>query len=182
MVERAAHNGFAAGSIPAEPILKCNIMDFNFKIYKLMKLKKYLRKSSLFFLFDSVKLTKKKWTVNEQNLKKLKLSYYKPSNKITIKTFRSSLYKNFNFTIIGFILLISSCHTKTELKLFSIVKSLKPSFILVSVKLNNKIYSIAQIKRLDNLSYNKNVFSLYRIFNQQLKISYILTISKETSK
>lgn len=153
-------------------------MDFNFKTYKLIKLKKYFSKNSLFFLFDSVKLNKKNWTFNEQNLKKLKLRYYKPLNKITIKTFKSSIYKNFYFNLIGFIFFINPCYKKNELKLFSIIKFLKPSFILISVKLNNKIYSIAQIKRLDNLSYHKNVFSLYRIFNKQLKISYILTKQK----
>lgn len=157
-------------------------MGFNFKTYKLIQLKKYLRKNGFFFLFDSVKLNKKKWTLNEQNLKKLKLRYYKPSNKITIKIFKSSIYKNFNFNIIGFIFFISSCYKRTELKLSHVLKFLKPSFVLISAKLNNKIYSIAQIKRLDILSYNKNIFSLYRIFKIQLKICCILNNKKEISK
>lgn len=180
MVECAAHNCFVAGSNPAEPIITFKNMEFNFKNYKLIKLKKYLRKKGLFFLFDSIKLNKKKWIFNEQNLKKLKLKYYKPSNKITIKIFDNSIYKNFGFNIVGFIFFVCPCQKQTELKLFFIIKFLKPSFILISIKLNNRIYSIAQIKRLNSLSYNENIFFLYKILNKQLKISYILTNKKKT--
>lgn len=157
-------------------------MKLNFKNYKLIKLKNYLRKSSLFFLFDSIKLNKKKWTLNEQNLKNLKLTYYKPTNKITIKTFIHSIYKNFSFNIIGFLFFINSCNKRTELVLPFITKTLKPSFILISIKLNNKFYSVAQIKRLNSLSYNKNVFCLCQIFNKQLKMNYFLINKKEILK
>nr|AEP20726.1 ORF138 [Kryptoperidinium foliaceum endosymbiont] len=130
-------------------------MDFNSKTYQAVKLKKYLKNNGLFFLFHSTKLSSIKWTVIEQNLKKLKLSYHKPLNKTTIKTFKSSIYKNFGSNIAGFLLFINSRYKTTALSLSSIIKSLKPSFILTSVKLNNKIYSTTQIKGLNELSYKK---------------------------
>lgn len=157
-------------------------MDFNFKTYQIVKLKKYFKKNGLFFLFHSAKLNLTRWTLTEQNLKKLKLSYYKPLNKTTVKTFKSSIYKNFSSNIAGFILFINSSYKTTELNLASIMKVLKPSFTLVSIKLNNKVYSTAQIKGLNDLSYNKSVFSLYKVLDKQLKTSYILTNKKKISK
>jgi hypothetical protein len=157
-------------------------MDFNFKTYQIVKLKKYFKKNGLFFLFHSAKLNLTKWTLTEQNLKKLKLMYYKPLNKTTVKTFKSSIYKNFSSNIAGFILFINSRYKTTELNLSLIIKSLKPSFTLVSIKLNNKVYSTAQLKGLDNLSYNKSVFNLYKVLDKQLKTSYILTNKQKISK
>ena len=157
-------------------------MDFNFKTYQIVKLKKYLKKNGLFFLFHSAKLNLTKWTLTEQNLKKLKLSYYKPLNKTTVKTFKNSIYKNFSFNIAGFIVFINSSYKTTELNLSSIIKILKPSFTLVSIKLNNKLYSTAQIKGLNDLSYNKSVFNLYKVLDKQLKTSYVLTNKKKFSK
>lgn len=181
-VERAAHNGFVVGSNPARPI-NCNYpMDFNFKTYQIVKLKEYFKNQSLFFLFHSAKLNLTRWTSTEQNLKKLKLSYYKPLNKTTVKTFKNSIYKNFSSNIAGFILFINSNSKKIELNLPTIVKNLKPSFTLVAIKLNNKVYSTTQLKELNSLSYNKSVFNLYKVLDKQLKTSYILTNKKRTSK
>jgi len=157
-------------------------MDFNFKTYQILKLKKYFKKNGLFFLFHSAKLSLTKWTVTEQNLKKLKLSYYKPLNKTTVKTFKNSIYKNLSSNITGFILFINSSYKTTELNLTSVLKVLKPSFTLVSIKLNNKIYSTAQVKGLNDLSYNKSVFNFYKVLDKQLKTTYVLTNRKKSSK
>lgn len=183
MVERAAHNGFVVGSNPARPIQSFSLtMDFNFKTYQIIKLKKYFKNNGLFLLFHSAKLNSTKWTFTEQNLKKLKLNYYKPLNKTTITTFKNSIYKNFSSSIAGFILLVNSSYKITALNLTSIVKSLSPSFTLVSIKLNNKVYSTSQLKRLNDLSYNKSVFNLYKVLDKQLKTTYILTNKKKISK
>lgn len=157
-------------------------MDFNFKTYQVVKLKKYFKTNGLFFLFHSTKLSLTKWTLIEQNLKKLKLSYYKPLNKTTIKTFKSSVYRNFGSNIAGFLLFVGSRYKKTTLSLPFIIKNLKPSFTLTSVKLNNKIYSTTQIKGLNELSYKKSIFTLYKILDRQLKTSYVLTNKKKLSK
>nr|YP_009485528.1 hypothetical protein [Nitzschia alba]AVR57592.1 hypothetical protein [Nitzschia alba] len=157
-------------------------MDFNFKTYQIVKLKKYFKNNGFFFLFHSAKLNETKWALTEQNLKKLKLNYYKPLNKTTIKTFKSSIFKNFDANIAGFILFISSNYKTTELNLQSIIKALKLSFSLVSVKLNNKIYSTSQLKGLNDLSYKKSVFNLHKVLDKHLKTSYVLTNKKKISK
>ena len=157
-------------------------MDFNFKTYQIAKLKKYLKNESLFLLFNSTKLSITKWTFTEQNLKKLKLDYSKFLNKTTVKTFKNSIYKNFSSNIVGFILFVNSNQKHIELNLTSLAKILKSSFTLISIKLNNKIYSTSQIKGLSDLSYNKSVFNLYRVLDKQLKTTYLLTSKKKVSK
>jgi hypothetical protein len=157
-------------------------MDFNSKTYQSIKLKKYFKKKSLFLLFNSTKSNSVKWTLIEQNLRKLKLDYNKFLNKITVRTLQNSVYKNFSSNIAGFILFVNlNCKT-TELNLNSIFKVLKLSFILISIKLNNKIYSPVQLKGLSELSYNKSIFNFYKVLDKQLKTSYLLTNKKRISK
>jgi len=133
-------------------------------------------------LFHSVKLSSKKWVITEQNLKKLKVSYYKPLNKVTEKTLKHSIYKNISSNVAGFVLLVNTRYKTTNLKLQHLVKSLKSSFTLVSIKLNNKIYSTSQVKGLNDLSYEKSAFNLHKLLNKHLKTSYILTNKRDSSK
>jgi hypothetical protein len=133
-------------------------------------------------LFHSAKLNLTKWTNTEQNLKKLKLNYYKPLNGTTFKTFKTSIYQNFSSVVGGFIIFINTNYKTTELDLSSVIKSMKPFFVLISVKLNNKIYSPAQLKGMKNLSYNKNMFNFHKSLDKHLKTSYMLTNKKNTLK
>jgi hypothetical protein len=153
-------------------------MDFNSKNYQSIKLKNFFKTNNFFFLFHSARLNSKQWTQTEQNLKKLKLTYSKALNGITLKLFKDSIYKNLSPMICGFVLFVSSNYKTTELQLNSVKKDLKPSFELISVKLNNKIHSTSQLKGLSTLSYRKNVFNLHRSLDRYLKTSYLLTKKK----
>ena len=153
-------------------------MDFNSKDYQSIKLKKFFKANDFFFLFHSAKLDLNQWTHTEQNLKKLKLRYSKILNGTLLKSFKNSIYKNASSVICGFVLLIRSNFKTTKLPFKSVKKNLKPSFELISVKLNNKMYSTSQLKGLNSLSYRTNVFNLYKSFDQHLKASYALTKKK----
>ena len=59
-----------------------------------------------------------------------------------------------------------------------LIKNLKPSFSLISLKLNNKIYSPAQLKGVKSFSYKKNMFNLHKSLDRHLKTSYRLTNKK----
>ena len=157
-------------------------MDFNSKNYQIIKLKKYFKSNDLFLLFQSAKLDSTNWTSTEQALKKLKLDYYKPLNKTTVKTLKNSIYKNYASSIAGFILFINPTYRSSELNLQSLLKSLSPSFTLLSLKLNDKIYSPAQLKGLQDLSYEKSMFNLHKVLDRQLKATYVLTNKNEISK
>jgi|SRR6056300_112049 len=154
-------------------------MDFNLKNYQIFKLKKYLKKNDFFLVFHSSKLNSTKWIEMEQILKKLKLNYYKPLNGTALKTFKGSIYQNFSSIIAGFVLFVNSQYKTTQQNLPEVLKSLKPSFVLISVKLNNKIYSPAQLKGMQDLSYKKNMFNFYRSLDKHLKTTYVLTNKKE---
>lgn len=157
------------------------MMDFNTKSYQIFKLKKYFKNNDFFLLFHSAKLNSVKWLNTEQNLKKLKLGYYKPLNRTSVKTLQNSIYKNFTSSIGGFVLFVNSLYKDTELNLQTIVKNLKPSFVLIGIKLNNKIYSTSQLKGMKDLSYKRNVFTLHQTLDKYLKTSYTLT-NKGTKK
>jgi hypothetical protein len=150
-------------------------MDLNSKTYKIKKIKKYVKKNELFFFFNTTKLKKKDWTKVEQNLRRLKLNYYKVFNGTTLKTVKNSIYKNFFNIVCGVVLLI-----KPQFKFIIIEKKLleketRPLFTLLSVKLNNKIYSTQQIKKLDTFSYKQNLFNLNQSLNKILKATYIFS-------
>ena len=153
-------------------------MDFNLKDYQIFKLKKYFKNNSFFFLFHSAKLNLNQWIAVEQELKKLKLNYYKTLNGTTLKTLEKSVYKKSSPIITNFVILIDSKFKTTEFDLEQLTKDLKPSFALISVKLNNKIYSSTQLKGVKSLSYKKNMFNLHRSLDQHLKASYRLTNKK----
>ena len=154
-------------------------MDFNLKDYQIFKLKKYFKNNSFFFLFHSAKLNLNQWIAVEQELKKLKLNYYKTLNGTTLKTFEKSIYKNSSPLITNFVIFIDSKFKSTEFDLEQLTKNLKPSFSLIALKLNNKIYSPAQLKGVKSLSYKKNMFNLHRSLDQHLKTSYRLTNNKK---
>jgi len=153
-------------------------MDFNLKDYQIFKLKKYFKNNGFFFLFHSAKLSLNQWITVEQELKKLKLNYYKTLNGTTLKTLEKSIYKNFSPIVTNFVILIDSKFKTAEFDLDRLTRDLKPSFSLISLKLNNKIYSSAQLKGVKSLSYKKNMFNLHRSLDQHLKTSYRLTNKK----
>jgi len=130
-------------------------------------------------LFHSAKSNLNKWTSVEQNLKKLKLSYYKPLNGTTVKTLKTSVYQNFSAVVNGFVLFINLNHKTTGLDYNSTIKNLKSSFSLISVKLNNKIYSPVQLRGIKKLSHKQTQFVLYKTLSKHLKTSYVLTKNKK---
>nr|YP_010120180.1 hypothetical protein KQ351_mgp25 [Pseudo-nitzschia micropora]QRC76534.1 hypothetical protein [Pseudo-nitzschia micropora] len=157
-------------------------MDFNSKDYQNVKLKNFFKTNGFFLWFHSAKLDLNQWTDTEQNLKKLKLNYSKALNGITLKLFKDSIYTNISPIVCSFVLFINSNYKTTELQLNSMEKNLKPSFKLISVKLNNKIYSTSQLKGLNDFSYKKSIFNLHSSLDQHLKTSYVLTRKKKVSK
>jgi len=152
-----------------------------FKIYRTFKFNTYIKKNAFLFFFQSNKSNSVIWKKNEQKLTKLKLVYYKLINKIVLKTFKNSIYKNFTPLICGVILLLKS-NTK-QIKNYKIIeKTLTNNFSLLCVKLNNKIYSVNEIKNLQSVSYQKNMFFLFQTLEKYSKIIYITNSEHKSSK
>ena len=153
-------------------------MDFNSKNYQKIKLKNFFKTNGFFFLFHSAKLDLNQWTQTEQALKKLKLNYSKALNGTLLKLFKNSIYANLSPVICGFVLFVNPSYKTTELEPNVVKQKLKPSFELILVKLNNKIYSPSQLKGLNSFSYKKNLLNLHRSLDRYLKTSYLLTKKK----
>ena len=155
-------------------------MDFNLKKYRVLKVKKKLKKSELIFFFNSAKINSNKWIKIEKQLKKLKLKYHQIFNNTTLKTIKNSIYINLNQLISGVLLLIKPIHKSTPIDLKLIKKNLEPLFILLIIKLNNKIYITKQLKNLNTLSYKKTIFNFYNNLEKCLKTSNKLTSNKKS--
>lgn len=170
MVEHAAHNGIVVGSNPAKPIIK--IMHFESRDYQFLKIKQHLKNKFLLFSNGANK-TSQDWLVVEQTLSNANLKYYKIYNKIASKVLKNSIYKNIGQMIKGTFFFLKLSETSLQLnkqKLFDSLKSVL--FTLLSIKLNNKVYSITQIKNIKSLKYKNNMALLYQFFLVNLKYVY----------
>ena len=154
-------------------------MHFTLKSYQILKLKNYFKNKSLFIVFHCAKLNLKDWMKTEQKLKKLKLSYFKPLNKITVKELKNSIYSNYSSIINGSVLFVSFEAGKDSQEMVQnlneLEKSLKPLFVTVSLKLNNKLYSPQQLSKFQTFGYKENMFKFHKVLNKSLKTSYVLT-------
>jgi hypothetical protein len=155
-------------------------MDFNLKKYRVLKVKKKFKKSELIFFFNSSKIKSNKWITIEKQLKKLKLKYYQIFNNTTFKTIKNSIYTNINQIVSGVILLIKPTHKSTQIELRVIKKFLDSLFVLLFIKLNNKVYTTTQLKNLNVLSYKKTVFNFHNSLEKCLKTSNRLTMNKKS--
>ena len=163
MVERAAHNGFVVGSNPARPIkhIKIHSMKFDLKDFQIFKLKKYFKNHKFFFIFHAAKSQAKDWKKTEQNLKKLKLTYYKTLNGTSIKTLNNSIYKNYTGLVNSMEVFVKPVFNSTSFEYNTIKKSLNNNFLLIAIKLNNNIYSTSQLKNIKALSFETLLTSLF---------------------
>ena len=153
-------------------------MDFNLKKYRVLKVKKELKKSELILFFNSAKIKSNKWIAIEKQLKKLKLKYHQIFNNTTLKTVENSIFTNINKIISGIVILVKPVHKSTIIELKSLKKDLGPLFVLLFVKLNNKLYNTAQLKNLNSFTYKKTVFNFHSNLEKCLKTSYRLTNNK----
>jgi len=146
-------------------------MKFELKFYKFYKLKSFLKTNPLFFIYHSSSLDTKNWKVLEQKLTKLKLNCYKIHNNILTKIIMKSVLKNIVPLINGPILIVSLKKRQLNELNFKKMSTLHPSLQLISFKLNNKCYTLEQIKNLQNLSFEGNVTILKRLIKNLNKIS-----------
>lgn len=171
MVERTAHNGLDVGSIPTKP--KNKKMEFTNPIYKTNKVRLYIKKNCIFFLFNGSTIKSCDWIPTEQNLKSMNFKHYKVLNKTTIKTFNKSIYQLTKTTING-----TTFFIKPNLNVKSITKQLILKvfdpllFSLIAIKINNKIYSSKQVKDVLSLNYKTNKLFLYQFRITNLKLYF----------
>jgi hypothetical protein len=159
-------------------------MQLNFRQYQISKTRKYLIKNNFLILSIGSNQNSQNWLQIEQGLKKLKLNYHKLYNNITKKTIKNSIFKNSLNMINSTFFFLKPNFNKANNFLIkpSIINNLKSIFFTVlSIKLNNQIYSISQFKNIKSLTYKNNMAIMYQFLLTHLKFSYRLN-SKKFSK
>ena len=66
-------------------------------------------------------------------------------------------------------------YKSTKLDIKTLNKKLDNLFIILLIKLNNKIYITSQFKNLKEFSYQTSIFNFNRNLNRYLKSTYKLT-------
>nr|UXN44323.1 hypothetical protein [Haslea karadagensis] len=153
-------------------------MHFELRDYQFLKVKQYLKQKFLLFS-NGASQTSTNWLAIEQSLSKSNLKYYKVYNKIALKVLTNSVYNNIKQVIKGtffFLKLDGNTNLLTKQQLFKKLKSV--FFTLLSIKLNNKIYSIVQIKKIKSLNYKSNMSIFYQFLSANLKSVYGITYKK----
>lgn len=148
----------------------------NFRTYQMLKIKSCLNNNSLLLFLNCQNQTRGNWLKIEQGLKKLKLNYYKVYNKLAVKSFKSSIFSNFNAFISSSFFIIKLDQALLKINLNNIfIENLKTlGFTCLAVKINNKIYSFAQLKTMKSLTYNNNMAIIYQFLATHLKTLTIL--------
>ena len=155
-------------------------MDFKLKKYRILKIKNQLKNSGLLLFFNSAKIKSNKWILIEKQLKKLKLQYNQIFNKTTSKTLNNSIYKNINQIVCSVIILVKPNYKSTQINIKSLKKDLEPLFVLLFLKLNNKIYTYPQLQTLNTLSHRKTVLNFNISLEKCLKTTVKLTQNKKS--
>lgn len=149
-------------------------MEITSKIYQIDKTKKYIKKNNLFFLFNGVNCNSIDWLIIDQNFKLINFKYQKVVNKNINKAVEKSIYCNINTATTGLFFFIKP---NKEIKfipkktLFNKFESF--NFTLLALKLNNKIYSVKNIKQINFLDYTENNLLLFQSLNVNLKFCSI---------
>jgi hypothetical protein len=145
-------------------------MKLQFQEYQFWKIKNYLKKNKLFFFFNSSRIKSSSWLNADQIIKKFQWNYYTVHNNSILNIIIPSIYKNNHQIICSIILLIKQNFQKTYFILQNI-DYLKPFFEPLTLKLNNKIYSIVQIKNLKPFHFIKTIETLKKVLILNIRIS-----------
>jgi len=144
-------------------------MELSSKKYNITKTNNYF-KTNLLFLFNGLNRNSNDWTLVEQNLKKINFNYYKLLNKTSKLAIKKSIYKNLTVSLNGVTFIVKSIKSNERLKQISLNKFQPLLFNLISIKLNNRIYSAKQLQTLNCLNYCENKLVLYKFGVANLKI------------
>jgi hypothetical protein len=143
-------------------------MEFKSKKYKFSKIKNYIKTNNFFIFYNGNNLNLKNWIIIEQQLKYLKLDYYKTYNTVTKKILENSIYVNFKPLINGLILLIKP-NKKTKVHFKNLI-NLNTVLIPIGIKTNKNFYNTVQLKNFYSLEYQINIAILVNSLKTSLKI------------
>jgi hypothetical protein len=147
-------------------------MEFSSKDYQKKKTKNYVIKNNLFFFFNGINRKSNAWINIEQEIQNLSFSYYKILNTISKNTLNNSIYKNVTPLINSVTFLLKPLDNSKEITRQKILTNFEPLvFILLAIKLNNKIYSKNQLINKFSFKYKENKLLFFQFNATNIKIS-----------
>lgn len=152
-------------------------MKINFKIYQVSRTKNYLLKNNFILFSYNANQNSFYWLLKEQGLHELNFNYYKICNNTTTTIVEKTIFKNFLQIIKSpfFLLRTTKTHNKLLINKNLLFKNFQNiQFNIHSLKLNNKLYSTSQLKKINSLGYNNSMEILYQFLITNLKICYNL--------
>lgn len=140
------------------------------KIYKLNKNKNYIKTNNLLFFLNGTNIKSNDWIKTEQKLKSDNFNYYKIFNKSILITLNKSIYCNIKSSIIASLVLFVTPKDNNKILNKKVLTKLELlNFIVLSLNLNNKIYSIITLKKINSFVYYSNKLILYKFLIANLK-------------
>ena len=147
-------------------------MNKNFKIYKLCKVKTFIKKSPLILISHTLNLNSNKWLKIEQNLINSNLKYYKLKNAVTKQALTKSIFFNVLPIFNGSLCFIYPKNYKNFNENFQNLIKINKTMPILAIKLNKKIYSKTQLENISNLNYKQNIKILNKTLKNLLKFPY----------
>lgn len=146
-------------------------MELTQRDYVLKKTKNYLKKGTLFIFCNGINKNAKEWLVTEQALRKLPVKSYKIFNKATLETVQNSIYFNTINTIacVGFFITLAK-GTKEPVKQHLLNDLEVLLFTVLSIKLNNTLFSKTQLQNLSTFNYQENYILFLQFRTIELKL------------
>ena len=150
-------------------------MNLNLKSYKLLKTKVLIENNSLILIFNKLNMNDKIESSTFLN----NYQSYLIRTKLTKKILKNSILCNLDFLINGTVVLIVLKKKKIEKDRFNlkVLTELKTQTLFAGIKLNNKLYSSAQLRKASTLDYNKNIKKFRNLLNFHL-VSNSLKLKK----
>jgi hypothetical protein len=151
-------------------------MKLTIKDYKTLKIKEHLKKEDLLLFYNGVNKNSFDLLLTKQKLRTICLNYHKIFNQTTIEVLENSVYKNIKPTIEGATFLVKPATNCMLLTKSILLNSFESSlFNMLTIKLNNKIYSLKQLKGSNSLNYTENMLLIFQFRVSNLKKIFMLS-------
>ena len=145
-------------------------MEFNFKNHKITKTRIYLKKNSLFFLFDGVHRNSNNWVLAEQNLKSIYFNYCKMCNRTSKKTLENSICRAIKPIVNGITFLMNPQNKWVSKQIVTTCFEAL-LFKMLAIKLNHKFYRTIQLKTSYSFQYKDSKILVFQFRIADLKKS-----------
>jgi hypothetical protein len=147
-------------------------MKFNIKDYKIYKVQYYFKTNQFFIFCHGVSLSIQNWVKIEQDLVDSKLSYYRSYNTLTKKSIKTSIFKNLTELINGPLFFIGIAKKRNMNHALKKIIHVNKLLTTLCIRINNKIYSVFQLKKISTLNYAKSIVIFQRFLKTLLKTPY----------